>query len=111
MKSDSFLHILVLITPIDRRKYLTEIGNLRIPLARGASISGVYSINGRPKNDVLLWMYGGDRSYGQVRTDEQGHFGWGDLPARIYIIGGPSFRYRLELKKAQQKFIDLGFPI
>jgi len=95
------------ITPDRRRDYLTEEGALRIPLARGGSISGTYSIAGRPRANVPIRLTGPLADHGLIRTDERGRFAWTDLPGGVFLIRGP-FRYRLELGEAEKRTLDLG---
>ena len=95
------------IRPSNRARYRTETGDLRIPLAPGASISGVYSIDGRPQPKVNIMARYGDQNFGWVVTDAKGRFHWDDLPAGTYILQGP-FEYRVILKKGEHKSINLG---
>lgn len=97
----------LMIRPGDRARYKTQTGNLRIALASGASISGVYSINGQPQNKVGIYLHGVEEDFGWIWTGQQGRFHWEDLPAGIYTIQGP-FEYRLTLKKGEHKIINLG---
>jgi len=99
----------IIIHPTERKKYLTESGSLRIVLARGASISGIYAINGRPKKDVGLFLSGANhRHFGWIKTDESGSFMWKNLPQGYYHILGPFFKYQLKLDKAEQRIVDFA---
>ncbi|MFB0552210.1 MAG: carboxypeptidase regulatory-like domain-containing protein [Phycisphaerae bacterium] len=95
------------IGPSDRARYRTETGDLRIALAPGASISGVYSIDGRPQPKVNIMARYGDQNFGRVVTDAKGRFHWDDLSAGTYILQGP-FEYRVTLKKGEHKSINFG---
>lgn len=97
----------LIIRPANRARYETETGDLRIALARGASISGVYSVNDLPQSNVMIRLNRQRRSFGWITTDNDGGFYWDDLPAGTYILQGP-FKYRVTLKKAEHKSIDLG---
>jgi hypothetical protein len=97
----------LIIRPTNRARYETETGDLRIALAPGASISGVYSINGRLQPKVKIMARSGDQYFGWVMTNDKGRFCWDDLPAGTYILHGP-FKYRLTLKKGEHKSINLG---
>ena len=95
------------IGPSDRARYRTETGDLRISLAPGASISGVYSVNDLPQSNVMIRLNGQGQSLGWITTDNEGGFHWDDLPAGTYILQGP-FKYRVTLKKGEHKSINLG---
>lgn len=97
----------LIIRPSNRARYRTETGDLRIPLARGASISGVYSVNDLPQSNVMIRLNGQEQSFGWITTDNEGRFHWNELPAGTYILQGP-FKYRVTLKKEEHKNIDLG---
>lgn len=97
----------LIIRPSNRAQYRTETGNLRIALAPGASISGVYSIDGRPQPKVNIMARCNGQRFGWVVTDAKGRFHWGDLPAGTYILRGP-FEYWVTLKKGEHKSINLG---
>ena len=97
----------LIIRPNNRARYRTETGDLRIPLARGASISGVYSVNDLSQSNVMIRLNRQERSFGWITTDNEGGFRWDDLPAGTYILQGP-FEYRVTLKKGEHKSINLG---
>lgn len=93
--------------PSDRAQYRTETGDLRIFLAPGASISGLYSVNDLPQNNVRFRLNGQEQRFGWITTDNEGRFHRDDLPAGTYTLQGP-FEYRLTLKKGEHKSINLG---
>lgn len=97
----------LIIRPSDRTRYETQTGRLRIPLASGASISGIYAINGRPQRKVGIYLRTPEQSFGWIWPGEQGRFLWEDLPGGIYTIEGP-FVYRVALEKGEHKVINLG---
>ncbi len=97
----------LIIRPSNRARYRTETGDLRISLAPGASISGVYSVNDLPQSNVMIRLNGQEQSFGWITTDNEGRFHWDELPAGTYILQGP-FKYRVTLKKGEHKSINLG---
>lgn len=97
----------LIIRPSDRDKYQTETGDLQISLAPGASISGLYSINGQPQNKEGIYLESAEQYFGWIWTDQEGRFHWDDLPAGTYTIRGP-FTYRVTLEKSEHKNINLG---
>jgi len=97
----------LIIRPSNRARYRTETGDLRIALAPGASISGVYSIDGRPQPKVNIMARCNGQNFGWVVTDAKGRFHWDDLPAGTYALQGP-FEYWVTLKKGEHKSISLG---
>jgi len=97
----------IMIFPTNRKKYTGSSGILNIALARGASISGIYAINGQPQKDVELLLVGANRrSFGRIKIDQSGSFMWKNLPEGYYHIRGPFFKYQLKLEKAEQKIVD-----
>ncbi len=95
------------IGPSDRARYRTETGDLRISLAPGSSISGVYSVNALGQNNVRFRLNSQEQRFGWIKTDNEGRFHWDDLPAGTYTLQGP-FEYRVTLKKGEHKSINLG---
>ncbi len=106
----------VFVRPADRHRFTTRDGRLRIPVARGARLSGVCYDRGAPARRVEVQLERAgeewsakqvdERSHGSATTDSDGRFAWDDLspgPHLLWVsrkIGGPDPRFEVRIRRA-----------
>ncbi|MFC1601721.1 carboxypeptidase regulatory-like domain-containing protein, partial [Candidatus Sumerlaeota bacterium] len=110
----------LLVRPDDRSRYLGDDGIIRIGLARQATLSGTYSLDGIPVSgvEIRLSLSANNRNedFGRQRTDAEGRYRFSSLTAGSYSMrirrrlddgSSVSMNRKVTLRAGEDKIVDL----